>query len=517
MGVFWRHIGDHIDLRIRMIIGFSEVITQSPEIYSDSLPPDLLADITAIQRNSQHLAKLVDDVLDLSQIEAGRVALSREWVSLQEIVDEAIHSIRSLFEAKGLYLEAVLAPDLPPVFCDGTRIRQVVINLLSNAGRFTERGGVKVRVECEKGDVIISVMDTGPGIAPEDQGKLFEPFQQLDSSIRRRHGGSGLGLSISKRFIEMHDGRMWLESQVGVGTSISFSLPRKMPGLGTFAGSDARRWFSPYSEYEYRARTRRSKAPAPSVSPRYVLLEQGETLQRLFARYLDEVQTESVEDIEAAIAELNHSPAQALVVNAPLLGSTPAPLEQLTRLPYGTPALACWVPGDDDVAKQLGVVRYLVKPIARDALLSALRDLGEHVRQVLLVDDEQEVLRLFSRMLSSTETQYQVLRAMDGRQALDLLRKRQPDVMLLDLIMPGMNGFQVLREKSRDASIRDVPVLVVSSRDPRGDPIMSDTLTVARGGGLSVHDLLACIQAVSNALLPSVRPGGRERTEKPAG
>jgi CheY-like chemotaxis protein len=247
-----------------------------------------------------------------------------------------------------------------------------------------------------------------------------------------------------------------------------------------------------------------------------VLLEQGETLQRLFARYLDEVETEAVEDVEAAIAELNHSPAQALVVNAPLLGSTPAPLEQLTRLPYGTPALACWVPGDDDVAKQLGVVRYLVKPIGRDSLLSALKGLDGHVRQVLLVDDEQEALRLFSRMLSSTETQYQVLRAMSGRQALDLLRERRPDVILLDLIMPGMDGFQVLREKSQDASIRDIPVIVVSSRDPRGDPIVSDTLTVARGGGLSVRDLIACIQAVSHALLPLSLPDGRERPEEPA-
>jgi CheY-like chemotaxis protein len=155
-------------------------------------------------------------------------------------------------------------------------------------------------------------------------------------------------------------------------------------------------------------------------------------------------------------------------------------------------------------------------------LFSTLEELGESedVESVLLVDDKPEVLQLFARMLSSAERGYRVLRATSGRQALDLLRERRPDVMMLDLIMPSMDGFQVLQEKSQDPTIREIPVVVISATDPTGEPIVSDTLTVTHGRGLSVRALMACIQAISEVLspsgAPSARSGGRERRENPA-
>ena len=150
---------------------------------------------------------------------------SKEWVSLQEIVNAAATAVRALYESKGLYLKIEVPADLPPVFCDGTRIRQVMLNLLSNAGRFTECGGVQVKA-WDKGDgIIISVTDTGPGIAPEKQAKLFEPFQQLDASIRRIHGGSGLGLSIIKSIVEKLAGDLRFESREDQGTTFEVRFP----------------------------------------------------------------------------------------------------------------------------------------------------------------------------------------------------------------------------------------------------------------------------------------------------
>lgn len=509
---FVANVSHELRTPLNMIIGFAEMITQAPQVYGEALPPALLADITAIQRNSQHLARLVDDVLDLSQVEAGKMVLSKEWVSLQEIVNAAAIAVRALYDSKGLYLKIEVPADLPPVFCDGTRIRQVILNLLSNAGRFTERGGVQVKAWSKGDGVIISVTDTGPGIAPEKQAKLFEPFQQLDASIRRIHGGSGLGLSISKRFVEMHGGKMWLESQVGVGTTFYFSLPLQAPLPSTSVGAgDARRWFNPYRPYE--ERFRRSKAPPPDLPPRFVLLEQEESLQRRLRHYIEDVEIAPVRSIEEANRELNRLPARALIINASSLAEVQAPADGLTDLPYGTPVITCWVPAEEEAARRLGVVRYLVKPIGRAALLAALESLGDEVKSVLLVDDEPEVVRLFSRMIASAERPYRLLRANDGQRALDLLRTRRPDVMLLDLILPGMDGFQVLREKSQDPSIRDIPVIAISSRDPIGQPIVSDTLTVTRGGGLSMRDLVACIEAVSQALMPSARSGDRARAE----
>ncbi len=515
---FVANVSHELRTPLNMIIGFSELITQLPEVYSDQLPPMLLADIAAIQRNSQHLSRLVDDVLDLSQIEAGRMALKKERATLPEIVESAVTAVQAFFQSKGLYLRVEVAPDLPTLYCDTTRVRQVLLNLLGNAGRFTEQGGVTIRAWLDKNEVLTSVTDTGPGITLQDQERLFQPFQQLDSSLHRRHGGSGLGLSISKRFVEMHGGRMWMESAAGEGTTFYFSLPLDAPPpAGLSQAGDARRWFSPYTDYRYQMRTRPSKAPMPVARPRFVVLEKGEALQRLLSRYLHGAETVPVCNAEEAVRELERSPAQALVANVSPLEDEWVEVRQLGGLPYNTPLLTCWVPGEDEAARQLGVMRYLVKPVTRDGLLSALDGLGCPVRRILLVDDNQEAVRLFSRMLASAEHRYHVLRATSGRRALNLLREEKPDVMLLDLIMPGMDGFQVLREKAQDPDVREIPVIVLSSRDPGGEPILGDTLSVTRSGGLSARELLVCIGAVSEILSPSEPSAGRAQPETPAG
>jgi len=198
---------------------------------------------------------------------------------------------------------------------------------------------------------------------------------------------------------------------------------------------------------------------------------------------------------------LNRSPAQALVVNASPLEAIPP--SALTGLPYGTPAVSCWVPGEDEAARRLGVVQYLVKPVPAEKLLEAIAALDGAIRTVLVVDDEPDELHLFARMLEADAHAYRILQVTSGQRALDMLRTRHPDVMLLDLVMAGIDGFQVLEEKGRDPAIRDIPVIVISSRDPTGDPVVSNTLTVTHGSGLSVRNLLACIQAIGEILSPA--------------
>ncbi|MGQ9682057.1 MAG: ATP-binding protein [Anaerolineae bacterium] len=526
---FAANVSHELRTPLNMVIGFSETIIQSPHVYGSSLSPKLMADVSAIRRNSLHLARLVNDILDLSQVDAGRMALSREWVHISDIVEEAIAALQPLFESKGLYLNKDIPPDLAPVFCDGTRISQVMTNLLSNAGRYTEQGGVHVRAYQHRNEVVISVSDTGPGIAPEHQRRLFEPFERLDGATRYGQRGTGLGLSISKRFVEMHGGRIWLESSVGAGATFYFSLPIEPPPLSAAIGAPHyTRGFAP--DYEYRARSRPSKAPAQTVAPRYVLLEGGKTLQALFARYAEGIEIAPVRSVEEAVCELARSPAQALVVNMPHCGSANATADRLADVPLQTPVVTCYVPGRDEAARRLGVIRYLVKPISREVLLSTLGELGP-VESILVVDDEPEMLQLLTRLLASTECsrtrrfcgtaqeqgvestanlapeqrRYRIVRARTGWRALELLRQRRVDVMLLDLIMPGMDGFRVLEQKSQDPSIRDIPVVVISSRDPMNEPIVSNMLTITRSGGLSVPDLLSCIQAVSRSLSPEVR------------
>ncbi len=496
---FIANVSHELRTPLNMVIAYAELITQSPHLYSRRLPASLLADMNVILRNSQHLSRLVDDVLDLSQIETGRMALSKEWTSLVEIVDMAIEAVSPLFQSKGLQLRADVADDVPAVFCDKTRIRQVLINLLSNAGRFTDEGGVTVRVRVCERKVVMSVIDTGPGIGQEEQERLFEPFQQLDSSIRRKYGGSGLGLNISKHFVEMHEGRIWLESELGQGTTFHVSLPIETPQYPVPPSPGSRRSVSPF--HEYYPRTRRRIAQIPQVGRRYVVLDQGSTLPRLLSRYADDVEIDLASSAAEAADLLTEAPAHALLINSASLAEGETLAAFVSDLPYDTPVFACWLTSDDSV-HQLGIARYLVKPVGGAALLDAVRALPSPSRTVMVADDEPDLLRLFTRTLASAPEQYRVISAADGVEALTLLRESKPDALILDLLMPHMSGFELLKAKAADDSIRDIPVIVVSSRDPSSQPIVSNQLVVARRGGLSMRSLLDSIEALTRVLTP---------------
>lgn len=509
---FVARVSHELRTPLNMIIGFSEMITEAPQSYGRRLPPALLADLAVIRRNSESLAGLIDDVLDLSQIEAGQLALTTEPSALADIIEAAAVAVRPLFEAKGLYLRIEIPEHLPPACCDRMRIREVVLNLLSNAGRFTERGGVVVRAQQREGDIVVSVADSGPGIAANDMDKLFRPFQQLDGSMRRRHGGSGLGLAISRNLVELHGGRMWCESSVGVGTTIHFTLPIDRPPA---TAASALRWLNP--DWQYVQRTRPSQAPVAVVRPRLVVLESGSSLGRLLGRYLHSTELICVATLERAVEELKAAPAQALVVNAAQVSEALQRFISSAVLPYGTPVIVCSVPAPYDAASALGACDYLVKPVSREALLAALERLGLEGKTVLVVDDEPDALQLFWRTLASAGRGYRVLTAADGRQALQLLREHKPDAILLDLVMPDMDGFQLLAAKNEDPDLREIPAVVISARDPAGQPIVSNALAATREGGLSVRQLLAGIEALSQILAQTNLTRDLAPTASPSG
>ena len=493
---FVANVSHELRTPLNMIIGFSEMALNSPETYGRNIPQSLLADLDIVLRNSRHLASLIDDVLDLSQIDAGKMALMKEPVALQEIIAEAVKAVQPLFDSKGLSLQTVLPADLPPLYCDRVRIRQVLLNLLSNAGRFTERGGVRVTARPDGDQLIVSVADTGPGIRADEMEEIFKPFQQLDGSISSQWTGSGLGLSISKHFVELHQGRMWLESEPGQGATFFFRLPIAEPTLAE--DEDMMRWFSPYSTYV--ARTHIPSLPKPPDYPHLLVFEDGSALSKLLARYLRNAEVVTVHSLEQVKDEFKRVPAHALLVNAASVGEDLQRMERDSALPAGLPVFVCSVPGKRDAAESLGVADYLVKPISRDDLLAVLDRLELAASTILIVDDEPDVLRLFRRMLASAERDYRVLRATSGQQARDMMRQEKPDVVLTDLIMPDMDGFQLIAEMREDPALRDVPVVVTSARDPLGQPIVSKSLAVMRGDGIAAPQLLAAIESLVKTL-----------------
>ena len=510
---FVANVSHELRTPLNMITGFSEMILQAPETYGGRLPPALLADLAVIHRNAEHLSNLINDVLDLSQIEAEQMALSREYVTFGDIVAEAATSVRPLYELKGLFLKTAAQENLPPLLCDRTRIQEVLLNLLSNAGRFTEQGGVELRAEQDEASILISIADTGPGISPESLGKLFQPFQQLDGSLRRRHAGTGLGLSISKRFIELHGGKIWVQSTLGEGTTFSFRLPVQAPSEDLALGSPTR-WLNP--EWEYVQRNRPSTAPRPVVRPRLVVLEEsGSALQRLLARHLDGVEVMPVSTLDEARESLAQTPAKALVMNGPSLSEALEQFDAAALLPDSVPALICSVPGLRQASEALGVFDLLVKPISRQTLVDVLDRLQLTQGTILIVDDEPDALQLFGRIITSLGNDYRVLLARDGREALEVLSECRPDLILLDLVMPNMDGFQFLDKRRQAPALQDIPVLVISARDPAGGPIVSSGLAITRKGGISVQELLAYVQSMVKGFPTTARPTGLTSTKAP--
>ncbi len=480
---FAANISHELRTPLNHIIGFSEVMVNAPETYGgEVLPESYREDVEAIYRSARHLAQLIDDVLDLSQIEAERMGLAKDWANLAEIVDEAVAVVTRFLQSKRLSLSLDLSPSLPWVLVDRTRIRQVLINLLGNAARFTEHGGITIRAVVREREVVVSVSDTGPGICPEDLTKVFEEFRQLDGSTRRRHEGSGLGLAISKRFVELHGGSIWAESEVGKGSTFSFTLPTAEPAVITTPYSGERPiWERLAAEWTTGRKALAVVSADPSVAH----------LVRRFLEGYDVLAASSLADVaKLCVAER----VDALLVAGHSTSETLQEIRGAHELPATLPVVVCSLPTRRDLARELGVVSYLVKPVERDQILGALAALGPQVRSLLLVDDDPDTLRLFVHVIRSAPRRYHVHTATSGAAALRLMRAVRPDAVILDLLMPDVSGYDVLAAIRREPAWRSVTIVVVSARGEQEEAIVADAVALTRPGGLPVGELTRLVR-----------------------
>ena len=219
---FLANMSHELRTPLNAILGYTELILD--DIYGET-PEKMRGVLDRIQRNGKHLLGLINDVLDLSKIEAGQLTLALAEYSVKDVVHSVFSAVESLANEKKLALRVEMPKDLPVGRGDERRLTQVLLNLVGNAIKFTDQGEVAVKASANNGAYTLAVCDTGPGISTADQAKLFQEFQQADNSITKKKGGTGLGLAISKRIIEMHGGRIWVESTVGQGSTFSFTLP----------------------------------------------------------------------------------------------------------------------------------------------------------------------------------------------------------------------------------------------------------------------------------------------------
>jgi signal transduction histidine kinase len=222
---FLANMSHELRTPLNAILGYAELILDN--VYGDTA--DRMREVLErVQKNGRHLLGLINDVLDLSKIEAGQLVLSTTDYSIKDVVHSVYGAVEALASGKNIALKVELASDLPAACGDERKVTQVLLNLVGNAIKFTDAGEVAIRASAADGVITVAVRDTGPGISDADQAKIFEEFQQADSSITRKKGGTGLGLAIAKHIIELHGGRLWVESRLGRGATFSFTLPMKV-------------------------------------------------------------------------------------------------------------------------------------------------------------------------------------------------------------------------------------------------------------------------------------------------
>jgi CheY-like chemotaxis protein len=388
-------------------------------------------------------------------------------------------------------MQVDLPPDLPDVYCDGARVRQVIVNLLSNAARHTEGGSVAVEVSHDDFEVTVCVQDTGPGIAPDDAAHIFEPFYRGTFGARRNEGGSGLGLSISKQFIEMHDGKMWLESTLGKGSAFYFSLP--ITTLPTpMSGAD--RWL--VEEWKWRERSEPSQLPGTSHKPRVLICDTNPDLCDAFVRFNDNVEYLRVDSLEAATVEALHFPIQTLIVNSTSPRLLLDGVTQAHQLFPNLPVIGCCLPPKLGHALAAGASGQLLKPVTRAELAAVVAQINPTPRTVLIVDDDDDARRLFSRMLAASYENLRIVTAENGAEALEKMQSEEPDLVLLDIMLPDMDGWQVLAHKEEDERLRQIPVYLLSAQDPHDEPLASRIIMATMGEHTPFYKLLRCAEVI---------------------
>jgi signal transduction histidine kinase/CheY-like chemotaxis protein len=450
---FLANMSHELRTPLNAIIGYSEMLEEEAE---ERGLEDFAPDLAKIQAAGKHLLALINDVLDLSKIEAGKMELFLEEFDVRALVQDVESTIRPVVEKNQNLLEVNCPAGIGTMHADLTRVRQVLFNLLSNAGKFTQHGRVGLEVFplrlAGKDWIEFSVADTGIGLTPEQQRRLFLSFSQADPSTSRKYGGTGLGLVISRRFAQMMGGDIRLQSEFGRGSVFTVRLPRvsgpALPAPGHAAA-----------------------APAdPAFAPLVLVVDDDKATRELIMRGLQKegfrVLTASSGEDAIRIAREKRPDAISLDVLMPGMdGWTVLRALKAEPLTSSIPVVMVSMLDDRDIGYALGAADYLTKPFDREKLVFALRRFrqGASPRPVLVVEDDPATREVVRRALERDG--WIVTEADNGRRALESLSRSAPDLVVLDLMMPEMDGFEFVTELRRSEAGRRIPVVVVTAKE----------------------------------------------------
>jgi signal transduction histidine kinase/CheY-like chemotaxis protein len=480
-------VSHEIRTPLSMILGITDLIIENEEEYDENLPLDLLEDIHIIQRNSDHLLALVNDVLDLTRAETGHLVLKKDWVDIKAEIEQSLEIVQPLARKKHLQLLLQPSDDLPPIFCDRTRIRQVIVNLLSNAVRYTEDGVVSVWVNADEQWLTVQVKDTGPGVQPSDAERIFEPFFRGITTTKIESGGSGLGLSVSRQLLEVHGGKIWMESQPGVGSNFSFRLPVNdlLPPRQSPAGFISEKW-------AWVERKRRSTTAANAGKmKRVILCEAEDFLTSKFAGRENLVEFVQLHSFPELIADANQTPAHMILINAPNVDDLLVKMEQAAKVIKETPIVGCTFTPPREKMIEAGALEYIQKPISIKRLRATLQRVSPELKKILIVDDNIEIQHLIARALSLSSDEIEILLAINAGEALEILTWSHPDAILLDLALPDVDGWQLMTQIKKNPAIAQIPIIIISAHDLSDSPPNTHSIVITQNHGFTLEQFIA--------------------------
>jgi len=449
---FLANMSHELRTPMNAIIGFSEILV---ERLDTRIEPKYVGFLRSILTSGQHLLSIINDILDLSKVEAGKMELYPETFEVRPAIESVCQVMKGLATKQGVAFDVDVADDVSSVETDHAKFKQILYNLMSNAVKFSKNGSsVTIRARSVGGDAVaISVIDHGIGIASEHQGMIWDEFQQVDSAISRRFGGTGLGLALVKKFVELQQGSVSVKSTPGEGSEFTFTLPLRFMG---------------------------PSIPSPIVSPDGVVIPAGDRV------LVVEDDDEAFDTLRAYLQSAGYVPIRARTgeqavklarVMRPLAITLDIVLPEMDgwhvlrdlkadSATSAIPVIIVSMLENRDLAVALGAQDYFVKPIEWPRLLRRLAEITQRFgrgARLLLVDDDIAVHEMLEHEL--TKAGYVLERAMSGAEGLERAERLKPDVIILDLMMPGMSGFELAELLRQRESTSRIPIVVLTAKD----------------------------------------------------
>jgi signal transduction histidine kinase/CheY-like chemotaxis protein len=450
---FLANMSHELRTPMNAIIGFTRLVRRKS---ADLLPTRQLENLEKVEISANQLLALINDILDLSKIEAGKMSVNIMPFEFMPLVDTCFSTVEPMVKAGKVQLIKELPEDLPEMLSDQDKLKQIIINLLSNALKFTEKGEVKLSAELEDASLKIAVSDTGVGIPADALEYIFDEFRQVDGSSTREHGGTGLGLSITKKLAHILGGTIEASSVEGQGSTFTVILPLTQKDEESLPET------ADFEEEQH--------PPAKAIDKKTLLaIDDDANSLLLLKQNLEDEGYYVVGALSADEGIQKATEIKPFAITLDILMPKKDGWEVLNHLKADPatrdiPVIVVSIIDNKELGFSLGAFDYLVKPLEKEAILSALQRIPDiPARRVLVVDDEPNTVDLLTQILQDED--YQVKSAYSGEEALRILEAAPQDIIILDLLMPEMDGFEVIQKVKANASWRNIPIIVVTAKD----------------------------------------------------